>query len=616
MRASTAGIAALVLTMSCCSAATSLAATPARAEIADPARLVPESAAALLAVSDPGPVLDALLSPDYYQPLLALKPIDKTLQTPDFGRLKQLVGLLEMRLGTSWQTALEQLTGGGLTLAFDPQRRAVVLIVKAKDAQLLGKLHATLVDLVEAHARNQGKKSPVESQEHQGVRAWTFGPGEQHAIIGDTLIVSNKREALRAVLDLHADSSARGLAGKPRFQQARRDAAGALAWAMVDLEALRQAPKIAKGLTKKSDNPLVEILAGGILDALRTAPYVTAALRLEDNKLRLQAQLPRDASKIASNRRWCFAPSAAESAPALLEPNGALANLSIYRDLAGMWQAREELFDERVNAGLTKADTGLGLFFSGRDFGPEVLAKLSPRWQFIVARREFSPSKPIPALKLPAMAVILETRDDAFASELFLTFQNIVGIINLQGIQTGRPQLLLDAEEYHGAKIRKAVYLASREAPKDKARVEYNFNPAAARIGSRFIIGSTYELVRELVDLAAAPATQQTTAQQGTAQHSMGQRNTVFEIDGGQVRAALADNRDMLVSRAMLSSGDNRQAAEKQIGSLLSLGRLVQAISLELLAQPTSLTLEATVTLGDPPADSSPAAGEEGSAEK
>lgn len=588
MRASIGWLSAAVLTISCWLAAPCLAATP-RSEISDPARLVPESAAALLTVANPAPVLDALLSPDYYQPLLALKPIDKTLHSPDFAKLQQLVSLLEIRLGTSWQAALKQLAGGGLTLAFDPQRHAAILVIKAKDAELLGKLHSSLIELIEAHARKQGKKSPIESQEHRGVRVWTFGPGEQHAIVGDTLIVSNQREALRAVLDLHAESSARGLAGKPRYQQAQQGTAGALAWAMVDLEALRQTPQVSKALSKKSENLLAEILIGGLRDALGTAPYAAVTLRLEDNQLRLQAQLPRDASKIGSNRRWCFSSSAAEGAPALLKPNQALANLSFYRNLAGMWQAREELFDDRVNAGLTQADTNLGLYFSGRDFGPEVLAKLSPRWQFVVARREFNPDRPIPALKLPAMAVILETKDDAFANELFLTFQNIVGIINLQGIQSGRPQLLLDGEEYHGAKIRKAIYLASREAPKEKARVEYNFHPAAARIGSQFIFGSTYEIVRELVDLAASPAAHQST----------GQQNTLLEIDGDRLRAALDDNRDMLVSRAMLSSGDNRQAAEKQIDSLLGLGRLIQGASLELLAQPTSLTLEASITLGD-----------------
>src|SRR5581483_10301704 len=155
-----------------------------------------------------------------------------------------------------------------------------------------------------------------------------------------------------------------------------------------------------------------------------------------------------------SNRRWYFSTGTAEGAAAVLKPPGALASVSLHRDFAGMWQAREELFNERINAGLTQADTGLGLYFSGRDFGPEVLARLSPRWQFVAVRREFLSSQPIPALKLPAMALVMETRDDAFADELFLAFQNAVAIINLQGIQGGRPQLLLDGEEYHGAKLR------------------------------------------------------------------------------------------------------------------------------------------------------------------
>lgn len=589
-------------TTACILAATltilALAASPARAEPTDPLRLLPESTVAVVTIEQPAPVLNALLTPEYYQPLGALKPIAKALKDPGVAKLPHIIGLLEMRLGTPWQDALRQLTAGGVTLAFDAEQKAAVLIVKSKDAELLNRLNQTLVDLIEGHAASEGRPSPVKSQQYQGVTGWSFGKGEQHAIIGNTLIATNKGEALKAVLDSNADSSSSGLAGKTWFQQARHNAkAGDLAWAAVDLTALRQAPPLAKALDRKTPNPNVEILFGGILDALRTAPYAAASLKLKDNQLTLDATLPRDASQIASSRRWWFASSASEGAPALLVPKQAIANLAGYRDLAGMWQAREELFDESTNARLTQADTNLGLYFSGRDFGPEVLGKLTPHWQIVVARREFSASQPIPALKLPAFAVVLETKDDAFADELFLAFQNIVGIINLQGIQTGRPQLLLGAEQYHGATIRKASYLPSRDAPKDKARMEYNFDPAAARVGSRFIIGSTCDLVRELVDVA-----QKSSGSAGSGE------NTVLAVDGQQLRQAFADDRDLLVSRAMLSSGDSRQAAEKQVDGLLTLGKLLEGLQLQLLAKPQALELEATLTLGD--AVSSTAGGE------
>lgn len=563
-------------------------AQPTRADSVDPLRLLPDSTLAVVTIDSPRTVLDGLLAPEYYEPLVALKAVDKALHAPALTRLKQLVGLLEARLDTSWQDALRTITGGGITLAFDAKRQAAILIVRSEDSALLKKLNDTLSDLIEVHARSQGNRSPSDAKEYRGVRTWSFGPGEQHAIVGDMLVISNQGEALRAVLDLHADRSAAGLAGKAAFTQARRQAGtGNLAWAMVDIEALRQLPKVAAALAKKSDNPGQEMLFGGVADALRTARYATASLRLDGKKLRLQAELPRNSSEIASNRRWWFASSGSDGDAAVLEPKNALANLTIDHDFAGMWAAREELFSERVNAGLTQADTGLGLFFSGRDFGPEVLAKLAPRWQFVAVRREFPASQPIPAIKLPAMALVIETKDDAFADELFLAFQNAVGIINLQGIQTGRPQLLLDGKEYHGAKIRLAHYLPPRETPKDNARLEYNFNPTAARIGSRFVIGTTYELACELVDLLQKPVAARSSDQ-----------NTSLEIDGGQLRAAFEDNRDLLVSRAMLSSGDDKKAAQKQVDSLLDLGRLIHSASVQLLAQPQRLVLDVSIALG------------------
>ncbi|HEX5497979.1 MAG TPA: hypothetical protein VFX03_02090, partial [Thermomicrobiales bacterium] len=420
---------------------------------------------------------------------------------------------------------------------------------------------------------------------YHGVVGWEFGPGSVHAIIDDVLVISNKSDALREAIDRHRDPSAKCLADAPTFQQAvARKKDGGIGWAWTSLGAVRQAPNVEKALNGRSNNPLIELLLGGVLDAMRSAPFATAEASVDSGRVRVRVEMPRDASQTAATRSWYFAPDGQRAAPAALQPAGTIATLSFFRELAGLWLAREELFDEKVVAGFTQADTQLGLFFSGRDFGPEVLGELEPGWQFVVARQEFAADQPVPALKLPAMALVLKMKHpDEFATQLLVAYQKVVGLTNIIGGQQGQPQLLLASEDYHGAKISKATYVVEKKTSLDQAKVNYNFSPACARIGEHFVYGSTIGIVRQLVDSlgetgAAAPTSD----------------NLSLNVAGAPLAAILADNRELMISQNMLSEGRTRAEAESAIGALLKLVDAADRAGIRLAVEPDSLRLEAS----------------------
>ncbi|HXT60624.1 MAG TPA: DUF3352 domain-containing protein [Pirellulales bacterium] len=559
---------------------------------ADPVRMMPPSVVAYAELSQPDALLDVLLAPSTSQLLAGIEPYQKYLKSKEYGHVQFVVGLLETRLGVNWQAALRDIVGGGVHFAVDPADQSALLVIRSRKPELLTKLNEAMVELIEADAKNNSRPSPIKSKEYNGVVGWQFGPESVHAIIDDMLVVSNKPDALKGAIDRSRDAAAKSLADAPEFQQASgKKPPGGIGWAWTSLDAVRKAPNVEKALNGRSNNPLIELLFGGVLDALRRAPFATAGLTLDGNRLRLVAELPRDASQTSAARSWYFAPDAKQGAPAALRPAGTIATLSFFRDLAGLWLAREELFDEKVVAGFAQADTQLGLFFSGRDFGPEVLGELEPGWQFVVARQDYAAEAPVPGVKLPAMALVLQMKHpDEFATQMLVAYQKVVGLTNIVGGQQGQPQLLLSTEDYRGSTISKAVYVVEKQTSKDKAKLNYNFSPACARAGDRFIYGSTVGIVRQLIDSLAAGGTTTATAD-----------NVSLSFTGGPLAAILEDNRELLVSQNMLSEGRTRAEAEAAIDALFKLVKLTEQAGLRLTAEPGSLALEAAIEIKPSP---------------
>lgn len=543
-----------------------------------PARLMPRSAVAYVEVTQADLLIEKALDPALAKLLQQSKGVQKFYNSEQYRQALVGVALIEARMNAKWPQIVRDLAGS-LHASFDPETNAALLVVRVKNKETLGKLHTTLVDLVELDATSKGNPSPVKSKEYLGVTGWTFGNGEYHAIVDDLYLTSNKQEGIKGLIDRLKDSALPNLTGAAEYQKAKAGiAAGQVAWGMLRMDAARQAAKLEAALSKPSDNPLGELLAGGILETLKDTPLLVGGLHTQNEQWKLRFELPR-VSQSSANRAWFFAQPATPAVP--LRPKGTIASLVMNRDVAGMWVARDELFDEATRTKMAQADSGLGLYFAGRDFGTQVLGELGPEWQLVVTRQKFDDGQPVPSIKLPAAALVLQLKQpDSFASTLLLGYQKVIGLANLVGAEKGNPQLLLGGEEYKGVSVSKATFLTPPDADQNAASIHYNASPSCARVGNRFIFGTTLGVVKGVIDVMKDPSQQPFGGQ------------TFLSVDLRETAAALDDNRPALVSQNMLQEGNSREEAEVEVGVLLSILETIRAAGLQLTADKDAVSLE------------------------
>ena len=142
----------------------------------------------------------------------------------------------------------------------------------------------------------------MKKDEHRGTPIHSAGEASL-AVAGKWLILANKKPLVLAVLDSY-HGQGETLAGDAQFQTAHKSRpTTAAAWLYADLRVLRLTGVLRNALNKKSDNPPVEVLIGGILGALPDAPFVTASLDLGPAKLKLTIVAPLRSKSGSQNAR-------------------------------------------------------------------------------------------------------------------------------------------------------------------------------------------------------------------------------------------------------------------------------------------------------------------------
>jgi hypothetical protein len=114
-------------------------------------------------------------------------------------------------------------------------------------------------------------------------------------------------------------------------------------------------------------------------------------------------------------------------------------------------------------------------------------------------------------------------------------------------------------------------------APKEQRRadVRYNFAPAAAVVGNRYVIATTLDLLHDLIDRLS------NVSRAGHADEA-GENPAADRvvIDLGETRQILLANRETLVSNRMIEEDVSRAAAERFVDGFLDAFTLGRSISL------------------------------------
>ncbi len=553
------------------------------------AELLPPTTVAYVEMSQPKLLLDVVLDHPLRQRVESLDEYRKGLEGREFQQFKAMVEALETQIGMKWRPALAAITEGGIYVGVDAKTQGVAVLIKSRDAATLEKTRDALLDLIRREARNRGGDDPVKSGEYRGLSAYRIGAG-RFVTLGPWLVLTNKDTLGQQIADYYLDGGRETFAGDEQYQAARATISGQpTAWAFVNLVALRGVGVGKELFQEKNDNPGAEVLLGGIVSTLEKAPYATASIYVEQDRLALRLAMPHDASWTPQRREYFFGADGRGAAPQPLEPPQTLLSIGTYRDLGRMWLLKDDLFTENVAAQLTQAEGNLTTLFSGRDFGREVLGAARPELQLVLTRQTFDNRElPLPDIKLPAGALVFRLREpETMQRQLKVLFQSLIGFLNVAGAQQGQPPLEQNTEKSAAGQLISASYLPDSS----EGRINYNFSPSVAFTGDRFIVSSATPLAMELMELAAKQSDDAPAANNAAAENTRASLN--LQVLGD----VLKDNRGHLVAQNVLEKGHDKQQAEKEIDALLALLSVGKTMSLRLVTENNQVQLDAELTL-------------------
>ena len=549
-------------------------------------------------------VLDLILDHPLRARLESLDPYQKALELPGYLRFKAAVSVFEAELGQSWRKIVGTLGEGGVYAGFDAASQGAAILVQAKDEASLAKIRDKVLQMARAEAQRQGQDDPVKSGMYRDVTAYRLGDA-RFVTLGRWLMLTNKSELGKKLIDTYLDGDSDALSDNEQFQTARasRDSQAA-GWVYVDIKTIRAATQNENGendaLRGPRDNPVAELLLGGIFTALRETPYATLSLFLDAGQVRVVAETPFQPQWIEESREYFFGAKGMGTAPPLLAVKRPLLSVTAYRDVSQMWLRAGDLFDDRVNDGLAQADSNLSTLFSGKDFGEDILGSFKPEVQLVAARQDFADRKTQPAIKLPSFALVAQLKDaETMRPQLRRIFMSLVGFLNVVGAMNGQPQLDFDMQKDDTGQLITAEYVVD-EKDKDntEAAINYNFSPSIAFRDSMVVIASTRELAREILAVTSTSPKADGDPKTNGAADAM-RPNTVATVDLSELRDILKDNLNQLVAQSMLEKGNTREEAQGEVGLLLELAGLLKSGDLRLATGNGLLVVEVKLTLAE-----------------
>ena len=520
-----------------------------------------------LEATHPEILLDRVSDPKMQGRLAAIPQYEKFLKGDQFKQLKAGAAFVSAILETTWDEGLRKLAGGGIAFAVEVEPGKGpwgFIAVTPSDPAFLAKAHAKLLEMARNDAKSKGNPDPIKEAAHRGVTIYSAGKDQAYAIVRDTLVISQSAEPVKRVIDRAMGGMKDGLTGNPEWK-ARREkvSADTLAWGLVRLDRLREIDKKFVVAELNQNNPGPVFVFGPWVDAFRKAPWAAAQVKLSDAHLGLELAMPAPARGENDPIRK-FLPPKGQGAPEPLKPKGTIASLGLWRDMSAIWEVRNDLFPPQVVQGLAQLDTFAGQYFGGRDFGSGVLGSVGTDWRIVVAEQDYSQIKPVPDLKLPAFALVIDLKpdDDDFAQRLKVAFQSFIGLANLGAAQSKAPPLELGSEAVDGVTIATSHFMASKAAPGSKEPVHQrqNYSPSAVQVDNHFIISSSLGLTKDLIATIRKPAKQTDVT-------------AILEADGTMLAHLLELNRQRLVTQNMLEKGNDKATASGQIDLLLNLLR-------------------------------------------
>ena len=517
-------------------------------------------------------VLQFVLTSELYQ---------RFVKSPRYQQVQTGRNFAEAFLGMSLWDVGQKLLGHRVALGLyaqpDGKPPAVVGVVQASDADVLAefrqRMQPFLSDVVTEKPSTSGEQSVrIFSVNNQAFVAfhqdWVAGSNDRHL-----LVKSLKRLAAQ-------DPPADKLTKMPAYQTMLRDLGREhFIQAFVNLQQVREAYQVA--IPRKLDNPVASLLFGGLFELAATSDYLGVSVDQDKHGFRMRWGVAGGPETVPESHQSFFSDPQTSGTAAVPELEGLIGGITLYRDFSRWYRSREHLIEETLLPEFDKFEAGLGNILPGRDFGEDVLPLLGSQISIVAAPQTYEHLDGKPGVQLPGFGLIIDLEDPAAGGDLLaLFFQTLTAILNIEAGQQGRQPWIVTSESYKGTQIAFARYL--KRPAGERLPIVFNFTPSSARIGRRFVICTSRDLCRSIVDQLQTPT---------DAPAMQENRNFSFELRGTAVALALRVNRQLLTARSV-KSGKTLEQAQRELEWIMELIQRVQRLRLSTHVSPQAFQLE------------------------
>jgi hypothetical protein len=542
----------------------------ARAETpASPLRLVPDQADLLIQVHSPRQFTEGLLALEGVKEIEKLPFAQEFFRSTQYRRFQQLIAYYEKELGARWPELLDQLAGGGMVLAikFGPNPAPALIIIQGTDADQVKKFSDLTLTVIEQELARQEARVRPEKGTYNGVPTLSIGKEFHLARAGSALIFSNKPQALHAALDLHTGKKKDTILGLASVKQASKLLPQKpLASLWVNMRTVQKSPQAKQLYKTPRDNPAVTVLFGSYLDILGRTPYVCAGLYPEQGGYLFTIRTPRGREGMGPEHVFHLPPPGQPTSLPLLNPREVIYSESFYLDLAKLWTERKTLLTEQQAGALERFNNNSGRFLAGVKMN-KLLEWSGPYHRIVVVNQAKVGYNRTPKTRIPAFAFVTQLREPERFHRAIGTV--LRGAALLAGTQV---KLTLVEEKHAGCDIVGYRFPEDGELKQDTNDIRFNFSPCFTRVGNQFILCSTLDLCRELIDLLQEEAKKpipETTTRTRSRFHAAG------------VAALLTDLEDQLITQTILNQAVPPDEAKEQVKAFLALLRHLGTVTLE-----------------------------------
>ena len=550
-------------------------AAPLRAESPpDPLRLLPEKADLVGKIDNPRRLIEVVTSLDALKQLQALPPVRELFDSTNTRRFYQLVGYYEKELGLPWPELLDQLAGGGAAFALKigPEPPPGVVVVQGKNEKLLRRFAERAAQVIEEELARRESKERLEKTAYRDLETYHLGKEFHAAVLGSALVLANTSEQLHEVLDLRLDGK-KGIDSIPALGEAQKGLPPSpLAWVWLNLDVVHNAPQAKDLFAQPRNDPVVTVAAGGLLDLVRRAPFVCGALYQDKGKLITTVRLPTGHEGMPDEMAIHIPPAGTPPALPLLEPQGVLFSTSFYMDLSKFWEYRQKLFNEKQVKDFEDFNNKSALFLVGNPFS-QLTAKAGTCYRVVVTfkPRPDAPKGPEGLTSQLSYGVSVTMRDAGFGRSMETLLRGAALLASTQ------VRLKLTEQQYGEVKIIGYKFDQADRSLKINAEntpILRSVSPSFAVVGNQFVVASSLELCREMIELVrrdAAPPP-------AKGPEVVGDQTRLYGAGGALLLGAI---QDQLFTQAILGQAATPEEARAEVRQFIDWVRGLGALEVE-----------------------------------